>query len=93
MSDVVNGTKEKILRVLKETKSIYEIGKDMKLSYSTTHKHIRSLVDNGFVFRISKKEWKISDAGTNFLLAIDEGRKGKKAIGHAHKKTKVVATC
>jgi len=89
MSNVVNGTKEKILRVLKDTKSIYEIGKSMKLSYSTTHKHIKSLVDNGFVSRISKDEWKISEAGLKFLTAIDDGRKGQKAVLHADKKGKI----
>lgn len=78
MSDVVNKTKEKILRMLREDKSIREIGKDMKLSYSTTHKHIHSLVDNGFVTRKSQKVWKISDAGRKFLWAIDEGRKETK---------------
>lgn len=78
MSDVVNGTKEDILRLLREEKSIYEIAKSKELSYSTTHKHITSLVDNGFAVRNSDDKWKISDAGRKFLWAIDEGRKIKK---------------
>lgn len=80
--EIINDTKLYILRLLTEPKSIYRVRTESGLrGYSTCHRHIQTLVQNGFVIRTSDTAWQRTKAGTKFLNAIDEGRKGAADAG------------